>query len=175
MQVITTDFDGLLILEPQFFSDERGGFYESWREKDYKACGIKENFLQDNVSISNKNVLRGLHYQANQGQLITVVHGTIFDVVVDIRANSKTFKKYFAIELSNNKLQQIYMPPGFAHGFCVLSDFAVMNYKCTQYYDPSQEIGIIWNDPEIGILWPKKDYIISEKDKLYKVFNEIDS
>lgn len=164
LKVIKTNFDGLLILEPQIFTDDRGSFYESWKCTDYKDAGIKEDFIQDNVSISKKNVLRGLHYQKNQGQLVSVTHGKIFDVVVDIRPKSTTYKKYFSIELSANTPQQVYMSPGFAHGFCVLSDMAIVNYKCTQYYDPTQEEGIIWNDPYIGVEWPVKQATISPKD-----------
>lgn len=168
LKVTKTNFDGLFILEPCFFKDDRGGFYESWTEADYIDAGIKETFVQDNVSISKKNVLRGLHYQKDQGQLVTVVHGKIFDVAVDIRPKSKTFKKYFFIELSADVPQQLYMPPGFAHGFCVLSDLAIVNYKCTQYYDPKNEGGVIWNDPEIGIPWPLEKVFMSDKDKKFK-------
>jgi len=164
MKVIDTGFEGLILIEPKLFRDERGIFYESWRDANYQEIGIQEKFLQDNVSISKKNVLRGLHYQKNQGQLVTVVHGKIFDVAVDIRPGSKTYKKYFSIELDATEPKQLYMPPGFAHGFCVLSDIAIINYRCTQYYDATQEGGIIWNDPEIGIKWPVESPIISEKD-----------
>lgn len=171
MEIIPTSFEELFILKPKVFNDERGMFYESFRKKNYKEYGIKEEFVQDNISFSQKNVLRGLHYQNYQGQLITVIYGTIFDVLVDLRSMSKTFKKYFSIELSSDYVQQVYMPPGFAHGFCVLSDFAIISYKCTEYYDPLQEIGIIWNDAEIGIKWPIKNPIISMKDQKFKTIN----
>ena len=164
MKVIDTGFEGLILIEPKVFEDERGVFYESWRDADYQKIGIQEKFLQDNVSVSKKNVLRGLHYQKNQGQLVTVTHGKIFDVVVDIRPESKTYKKYFSIELNAVKPRQLYMSPGFAHGFCVLSGIAIINYKCTQYHNASREGGIIWNDPAIGIEWPIESLIISEKD-----------
>ncbi len=165
MKIIDTGFEGLILIEPMIFEDNRGNFYESWKDADYENIGIKEKFLQDNVSISKKNVLRGLHYQKNQGQLVTVIHGKILDVAVDIRPESKTYKKYFSIELDSTKPQQLYMPPGFAHGFCVLSDIAIINYKCTQYYDATQEGGIIWNDPELGIEWPSNiSFILSLKD-----------
>jgi len=167
MNIIATGFEGLILIEPKAYEDDRGVFYESWRDADYQKLGIQEKFLQDNVSISKKNVLRGMHYQKNQGQLVTVVHGKIFDVVVDIRPNLTTYKKYFSIELDVVKPQQLYMPPGFVHGFYVLSDVAIINYKCTQYYDPSQEGGIIWNDPTIGIGWPSGNKIIAEKDQLF--------
>lgn len=162
---INTSFDGLILLQPKTFKDPRGFFYESWKNEHYKEVGIEQDFLQDNISVSYKNVLRGLHIQKNQGQLVTVVHGKIFDVVVDVRANSKTFKQFFSIELDADQPKQLYMPPGFAHGFCVLSDEAIVHYKCTQYYNGQAEGGIIWNDPELGINWPGKDFVISERDK----------
>lgn len=168
MKVTKTTLDGLLLIEPKVHTDARGSFYESWREKDYQEVGIQERFVQDNFSISKKNVLRGMHYQSNQGQLVTVVSGIIYDVVVDIRKESKTYKKFYAISLDGDKPQQLYMPPGFAHGFCVLSEIAVINYKCTQYYDPSCEGGLMWNDPEIGIPWPIENPIISSKDLQYE-------
>ena len=167
MDIIATGFEGLILIEPKAYEDDRGVFYESWKEADYQKLGIQEKFLQDNVSISKKNVLRGMHYQKNQGQLVTVVHGKIFDAVVDIRPESETYKKYFSIELDAAHPQQLYMSLGFAHGFFVLSDVAIINYKCTQYYDPSQEGGIIWNDPTIGIGWPSGNKIITEKDQLF--------
>ncbi len=169
MKIIDTGLEGLILIEPKACQDDRGVFYESWRDADYQKVGIQEKFLQDNISFSKKNVLRGLHYQKNQGQLVTLVHGKIFDVAVDIRAESETYKKYFSIELDAAKPQQLYMSPGFAHGFCVLSDIAIINYKCTQYYDASQEGGIIWNDPAIGIEWPSGNKIIAEKDMAYKL------
>lgn len=164
MKVNTTHFEGLLLIEPKFFQDKRGCFFESWREKDNFGLEPTERFVQDNVSISRKNVLRGLHFQKNQGQLVSIVSGRVFDVVVDIRPTSKTYKKYYSITLDAEMPQQIYMPPGFAHGFCVLSDEAILHYKVTQIYDPSQEGGIAWNDPQLKISWPKAEYIISEKD-----------
>ena len=167
MKIIHTEFEGLLVIEPRFFADERGGFYESWRDADYKRYGILETFIQDNVSASKKSVLRGLHYQRDQGQLVTVAYGKVFDAVVDIRPNSASYGKYFSIELSADNPKQLYMPPGFAHGFCVLSDVAVINYKCSQYYNAQEEGGILWNDPSIGIDWPIDHPIISQKDQLF--------
>jgi dTDP-4-dehydrorhamnose 3,5-epimerase len=161
---IDTGFDGLLLLEPKTFKDARGFFYESWKNGDYKEAGIEELLLQDNVSISHKNVIRGLHIQKNQGQLVTVISGKIYDVVVDVRPESKTFKQFFSIELDADNPQQLYMQPGFAHGFCVLSDKAIVHYKCTQYYSAQDEGGILWNDPELGINWPGENFIISERD-----------
>lgn len=167
MKKIDTGFDGLILIEPTVYQDNRGFFYESWREADYLALGIQEKFLQDDFSFSKKNVLRGMHFSKKQGQLVTVVYGKIFDVVVDMRQTSPTFKKHFAMELNGAKPQQLYMSPGFAHGFCVLSEYAVINYKCTNYYDPIGDQGIAWNDPTIGINWPDLDFIISEKDQSY--------
>ncbi len=164
MKVIKTDFEGLLIFEPQIFHDERGFFYESWKKSDYGRYGIKETFVQDNISLSHKNVLRGLHYQKGQGQLVSVVNGHIFDVVVDIRPDSKTFKKNFTIELSSMNHKQIYMSPGFAHGFYVLSDQAIISYKCTQYYNQKTEGHLLWNDPQFNIMWPCAQPIINQKD-----------
>lgn len=156
---------GLLVITPTLHSDARGLFFESWRDTLYSDLGIEERFVQSNISVSRKGVLRGLHYQKDMGQLISIVEGIVYDVLVDIRPDSSTFKKYFSIELDAQKPQQIYMPPGFAHGFCVLSDVAIMHYKCTQYYKPNEEGRLRWDDPEIGIDWPLAgDYIISEND-----------
>lgn len=165
MKIIETNFQGLILIEPRTFQDERGMFYESWRCEDYQGAGINEIFLQDNVSFSKKNVLRGLHYQVNQGQLVTVTHGKIFDVAVDLRPHSETYKKSFSIELEGSSPKQLYMPPGFAHGFCVLSDYAVIHYKCTQHYNSTQEGGVIWNDRDIAIEWPScESFILSSRD-----------
>ncbi len=172
IELIDTGLEDLKLFKLQIFHDERGAFFESWRHKEYEKIGIKEKFVQDNVSFSRRGVLRGLHYQKNQGQLVTIGFGKIFDVVVDIRPDSKTYKKYFSIELNAQDPYQLYMPPGFAHGFCVLSNMAVVNYKCTQYYNASHEGGIIWNDPEIGIQWPTKEYNISTKDQSFRSLKE---
>jgi len=165
MKVTKTKFEELLIIEPSLYVDKRGSFYESWRKEDYKQIGIDQEFLQDDVSVSYKNVLRGLHLQKAQGKLVTVVYGKIFDVVVDLRATSKTYQQYFSIELSTENPKQLYVPPGFAHGFCVLSDITIMNYKCTQYYDASSEESFRWDDPRFNIDWPGNHFILSEKDK----------
>lgn len=164
MNVIQTGLEGLIILEPKTYCDERGLFYESWQSDRYKKLGIQETFVQDNVSISYKNVLRGMHYQKGQGQLVSVIQGKIFDVVIDIRQESLTYLKYFSIELSAEYPRQLYMSPGFAHGFYVVSDYVVMNYKCTQYYNKDTEGGLLWNDPALSILWPCSNPIVSEKD-----------
>ena len=162
------DIEGLMIFNLHKFEDVRGLFYEFWRSEDYKKQGIHEFFVQDNVSISKKNVLRGLHFQKNQAQLVTVTHGKIFDVVVDIRRESKTYGQYFSAVLDSENPKQIYMPPGFAHGFCVLSEIAIINYKCTQYYNKEDEGGIVWNDPYIAIKWPLHEPILSKRDASFK-------
>lgn len=173
MNIFHPPLKGLIVLEPRSYRDDRGVFYESWRSQNYHDYGIKETFVQDNVSISHKNVLRGLHSQKNMGQLVTVVLGTIWDVVVDIRSSSPTFGHHFSIELSGEAPKQLYMPPGFAHGFCVLTDRAIINYKCTEYYNPSHEGGVRWDDPDIGIQWPVKDPILSLKDQDFPYLKDL--
>ncbi len=164
MKVIRTAFEGLLLFEPTVHCDDRGIFYESWRATKYKELGISDSFVQDDISLSYKNVLRGMHYQKGQGKLVSVIQGVILDVVVDIRPESSTYLKYFSIELSSEFPRQLYISSGFAHGFYVLSDVVIINYKCTQYYNKAVEGGIFWNDPTLGIKWPCSDPIISEKD-----------
>lgn len=169
MKIITTALPEVKIIEPQAFADERGFILESFQLERYKEVGIKLPFVQDNLSHSKRGVLRGLHYQLKhpQGKLITVNHGKIFDVAVDIRRNSPTFGNWVGAILSAENHHQLYLPPGFAHGFYVLSKEADVLYKCTDYYDPNDEHGIIWNDNTIGIEWPLKgDPILSAKDKV---------
>lgn len=165
MNIIKTKLDGLLIIEPKVFGDERGFFYETYHEQRYKNAGIKESFVQDNRSRSTGNVLRGLHFQKRkpQGKLVTVTAGTVFDVAVDLREDSPTFGQYESIILSGDNRLQFYIPPGFAHGFCVLSDIADFQYKCTDFYDPTDEGGIIWNDNSININWPISEPNLSLK------------
>lgn len=167
MNIIKTKLDGLLIIEPKVFGDERGFFYETYHEQRYKNAGFKESFVQDNRSRSTGNVLRGLHFQKRkpQGKLVTVTAGTVFDVAVDLREDSPTFGQYESIILSGDNRLQFYIPPGFAHGFCVLSDIADFQYKCTDFYDPTDEGGIIWNDNSININWPISEPNLSLKDK----------
>lgn len=169
MKVSTCSLDGILIIEPVVYSDNRGFFLESFETERYKAIGIDEKFVQDNHSRSVKNVLRGLHFTKikPQAQLVTVIGGKVFDVVVDIRKASPTYGKWFGVELGDGGPRQVYMAHGFAHGFCVLSDVADLHYKVTQRYDPADEAGIIYNDPQIGIVWPVGNPIISDRDKLY--------
>jgi len=168
MKILREPLPGLVLIQPDVYGDERGFFLETWQQKRYKEIGIKEDFVQDNWSRSAKGVLRGLHFQQEnpQGKLVSVRTGKIFDVAVDIRKDSHTFGKWVGEELSDENHLQLYVPPGFAHGFCVLSDKADFVYKCTNYYSPDDEAGIIWNDATIGIEWPVQNPVVSEKDKL---------
>ena len=174
MQVSKTPIDGLLIIEPKIFADPRGMFYEVYSESRYEEHGIP-CFVQDNHSISKKGVVRGLHYQVNPGQskLVRVTRGEIFDVAVDIRKQSPTYGKWWGLSLSETNNFQLYIPIGFAHGFCVLSESAEVLYKCSDYYSPENERGILWNDPELAIDWPVKDPILSGKDAVYPLFSEL--
>jgi len=158
--------DGILLIEPAVYVDDRGFFLESFEKEKYWELGITEEFVQDNLSRSARNVLRGLHFTKKkpQAQILTVMRGKIFDVVVDIRKDSPTFGKWMGTELSDEGPRQIYMTHGFAHGFCVLSDYADLHYKVSQRYDPDDEGGLIWNDSDIGIRWPITSPIVSGKD-----------
>ncbi|EHH2567852.1 dTDP-4-dehydrorhamnose 3,5-epimerase [Vibrio parahaemolyticus] len=176
MKVIKTKLDGCVIIEPQVFSDERGFFLESFHEERYREkLGIQERFVQDNRSSSIRGVLRGLHFQKNkpQGKLVTVTKGEVFDVAVDLRPDSPTYGEYESIVLSDQNKYQFYLPPGFAHGFLVLSEQADFQYKCTDYYDPSDESGIIWNDETLNIEWPTEQPLISGKDEKQLSFIEV--
>jgi len=166
MKVSKCKLDGILLITPDIYSDERGFFLESFEQERYRELGIVEEFNQDNHSRSKKNVLRGLHFTKNkpQAQIVTVIRGRVFDVVVDIRKDSPTFGQWFGTELSDEGTRQIYMPHGFAHGFCVLSDWADLHYKVSQRYDPTDDGGLIWNDDQIKIDWPIKDPIVSKRD-----------
>ena len=170
IKVTTCEIEGLCVIEPTVFKDERGYFMETYNQNDFKEAGLDMVFVQDNQSMSTRGVLRGLHYQKQfpQGKLVRVVRGTVFDVAVDLRTGSKTYGKWFGVELSAENKKQFYIPEGFAHGFLVLSDEAEFVYKCTDFYHPGDEGGMAWNDPEIGIDWPFEEgveLIISEKDK----------
>lgn len=168
MEVIATNFAGVLLAEPKKYFDARGFFYESFRQSAYSELGTGE-FCQDNISYSTQGVLRGLHYQVKkpQAQLVTVVVGKIFDVVVDLRGGSETFGMSLGTELSDSGVGQIFMEGGFAHGFCVLSDFAVLHYKVTEEYDPSDEAGLLWCDEALAISWPVSAPIVSDRDAGY--------
>jgi len=174
MQVSKTPIDGLLIIEPKVFADSRGVFYEVYSESRYKEHGIPR-FVQDNHSVSKKGVLRGLHYQINseQDKLVRVTQGEIFDVAVDIRKQSPTYGRWWGLSLSETNNLQLYIPVGFAHGFCVSSESAEVLYKCSDYYSPEDERGILWSDPNLAIDWPIKDPILSEKDAVYPLFSEL--
>ena len=176
MKIIKTDLNDCVIIEPNVFNDDRGFFLETFRASRYQELlGIKDVFVQDNHSRSNKSVLRGLHFQKNnpQGKLVRVSLGRVFDVVVDIRKSSKTYGKWMGVVLSEENKKQVWVPPGFAHGFLVLSNVADFVYKCTDYYDPNDEFTVLWNDPDIGIKWPSDNVILSEKDQNGLRFSEI--
>ena len=176
MKVYNSIISGCKIIEPEVHGDGRGFFIETFHHERYqKAADINFNFVQDNHSRSSKNVLRGLHYQEKkpQGKLVRVVRGEVLDVAVDIRKDSKTYGKWDSVILSDKNKKQFWIPPGLAHGFLVLSEFADFEYKCTEYYDPKDEISIQWNDPKIGIQWPDENYKISEKDALAKSISSL--
>lgn len=177
MQVSKTTLPGVLIIEPVIHKDSRGFFKETFQIDAYKKAGVDFSFVQDNFSRSKKGTLRGLHFQSKhpQGKLVSCNFGKIFDVVVDINPLSDTFGKYFSIELSDLNNLQLWIPPGYAHGFCVLSDYADFQYKCTDFYVPEYDTGIVWNDPDINIMWPIKDPIISDKDQKLPSFKSIQS
>ena len=177
MKVEKTFIPGLLVIEPDFFPDNRGFFFESFNREKYASFGIELQFIQDNLSKSAKNTVRGLHYQAGehaQGKLCQVITGAVLDVAVDIRFGSPTFGKHFSVELSGENHKQIWIPPGFAHGFSVLTDEAIFSYKCTAKYDKPSERSIIYNDPVLGIEWKVDSPIVSDKDLKAKTFAEIE-
>ncbi len=167
MRVVATEIPGVLIVEPHVYYDGRGFFLETFHADRYRACGIDGPFVQDNHSRSAGGTLRGLHLQLQrpQGKLIRVVEGEIYDIAVDVRRGSSTFGRWVAITLSAENFKQCYIPAGFAHGFCVLSPVAQVEYKCTDVYDRASEIGIAWNDPELAIPWPIADPMLSERDR----------
>ena len=172
MNIFDTKIPELLILEPRVFEDDRGWFMESFNQKNFTTIlnerGFEApNFVQDNHSRSQRGVLRGLHFQRTrpQGKLISVSRGSVFDVIVDINPQSATFGEYVALELNDENHLQMWIPAGYAHGFCVLSDVADLHYKCTDFYDPEDEGGLIWNDPDVNIAWPLDNPLLSEKDQ----------
>jgi len=180
MNVIKTDFPGLMIVEPRIFGDDRGYFFESYNAKLMSDAGIQTVFMQDNQSLSKYGVIRGLHFQRNpfsQTKLVSALEGTIYDVALDLRKGSPTFGKWFGLELSSVNKRQVYIPQGFAHGFSVLSQRAIIHYKCDNFYNPQSEGGVLYNDPALGIDW-KVDatkVFISEKDKLLPTFEQIET
>jgi dTDP-4-dehydrorhamnose 3,5-epimerase len=166
MNVKPGTMQGLVVIEPKVFGDPRGFFMESWNLRKYQEAGVGVTFVQDNISVSKRGALRGLHFQNPnpQGKLVSVLQGEVLDVVVDLRLNSPTFGRWEAVALSSENKLQFYVPPGFAHGFVVLSDTAMFHYKCTEFYSPKDELTLLWNDPALGIEWPVKDPVVSEKD-----------
>ncbi len=174
MNVIPTSLEGVLTIEPKVFRDQRGFFMETYHREKYRQFGIDRVFVQDNLSYSAKGTLRGLHYQITkpQAKLVQVMKGEVFDVAVDIRPGSPTFGKWTGVYLSAENCRQLFIPEGFAHGFCVLSDDAIFCYKCSEFYAPQDEGGILWSDPDIGIEWLIEDPIVSEKDARYPRLRE---
>jgi dTDP-4-dehydrorhamnose 3,5-epimerase len=166
MKVIKTKLEGVVIIEPTVFGDDRGFFLENYNQQRYAEAGIHASFVQDNHSRSGRGVLRGLHFQKTkpQGKLLRVTHGEVFDVAVDINPESTTYMQWVGVNLSAQNHTQIYVPPGYAHGFVVLSEFADFQYKCTEFYDPTDESGILWSDTQLGITWPIASPQLSDKD-----------
>lgn len=174
MELIETGIKGLLLISPKVFKDERGYFFESFNKEKFQSIGVTEEFTQDNQSLSNKGIIRGMHFQSPphaQGKLVRVIKGSVQDVVVDIRKNSTTYGKHYSVELTEDNFLMLYIPPGFAHGFATLEDNTIFSYKCTDTYHPETEGGLAWNDREFGIEWKISDPILSEKDKKYLPFS----
>lgn len=172
IKVTPCEIEGLYVIEPKVFGDERGYFVETYNKQEFSEFGLDMEFVQDNQSMSRKGVLRGLHFQKKfpQGKLVRVLSGEVFDVAVDIRKGSETYGKWVGVVLSDENKKQFYVPEGFAHGYLVLSETAVFAYKCTEFYHPEDEDGIQWDDPDIGIEWPLEEgmqVILSEKDKVH--------
>jgi len=177
IKVTTCDIEGLYVIEPTVFKDERGYFMETYNQNDFKEAGLNMTFVQDNQSMSVKGVLRGLHFQKQypQGKLVRVIKGEVFDVGVDLRADSPTYGKWYGEILSAENKKQLYIPPKFAHGFVVLSDEAEFVYKCTEFYHGEDEGGIMWNDPDIAVEWPLDgidEITLSDKDKVWSGISE---
>lgn len=175
MKVFETELEGVLVLEPRVFPDDRGHFLEVWHEARYGDVGVDASFVQDNASLSKPGVLRGLHVQNPhpQGKLVSVLHGEVFDVAVDLRAGSSTFGRWVGRNLSSENNRQLYVPEGFAHGFVVLGGNALVTYKCTEFYRPESELTLRWDDPELDIEWPVEEPILSEKDAAGLALREI--
>jgi dTDP-4-dehydrorhamnose 3,5-epimerase len=175
LQIIETSLPGVLIIEPRVFNDPRGFFMETYRQNALAEAGVRENFVQDNHSHSSRGVLRGLHYQLRQPQakLCRVAQGEVLDIAVDVRLGSPTFGKWVSVLLSGENHRQIFIPKGFAHGFVVRSETADFLYKCSDYFNASDDRGVLWNDPAIGIDWQIEDPVISDKDKRYLPLAEI--
>ncbi len=175
MQVETIFIDGPLVITPKVFKDPRGYFMESYNKQSYSNIGIDEDYVQDNQSLSEKGILRGLHFQAppfDQGKLVRVIKGAVLDVIVDIRKNSPTYGKHYAIELTEENFKTFWVPSGFAHGFTTLADQTIFSYKCTNYYNQASEGGLMWNDPDLGIDWGIQNPILSDKDTKNALFKD---
>jgi len=178
MQITKATIPEVLLIKPKVFGDARGFFLETYNKERYTAAGFPDvDFVQDNHSRSSKGVLRGLHFQLNnpQGKLVQVATGSVFDVAVDIRVGSPSFGQWYGCVLSEENHHQLWVPPKFAHGFCVLSERADFVYKCTDYYNPEDEVGVLWSDPEIGIDWPLNTPLLSSKDQKYACLSEVDT
>ncbi|MBY0245251.1 MAG: dTDP-4-dehydrorhamnose 3,5-epimerase [Sphingobacteriaceae bacterium] len=178
MNITKTSIEGLLVIEPKIWNDSRGYFYESYSQKVMSEMGVNAPFVQDNQSLSQKGTLRGLHAQAapfEQGKLVRVLQGSVLDVAVDIRKKSDTYGQHFAIELSAENHKQLWIPPGFLHGFLTLENNTIFTYKVTNYYDKNSEIGVIYNDPKLNINWDTQDVLISDKDLILPSFEEFKS
>jgi dTDP-4-dehydrorhamnose 3,5-epimerase len=176
MIVTPTPLPGVLVVDPQVFGDSRGFFVETWQEARYRDAGIGLPFVQDNVSFSRRGVLRGLHLQhpGDQAKLVTVLEGEVFDVAVDVRIGSPHFGKSTSVTLSGANKRQLFIPRGFAHGFCVTSETALFMYKCSDLYSPGTELGILYSDPDLGIAWPISDPTVSDKDGRYPRLRDVD-
>ena len=175
MKLIKTAIDEIVIIEPAVFADDRGSFLETYQLNRYKEAGITTDFVQDNLSYSSKGTIRGLHYQLpnSQAKLVQVISGEVYDVAVDIRRGSPTFGQYISTILSEMNKRQLYIPDGFAHGFCVISDTAIFAYKCSNFYSSESEKGLIWSDTEIAIDWPQKNPLLSNKDSQYPCLKDV--
>ena len=175
MKVTQTILEGVVAIEPRVFGDARGYFLETWHRERYAEAGVARDFVQDNLSRSQRGILRGLHLQHPyaQGKLVQVFEGDVFDVAVDVRVGSPTFGKWVGQHLSGENKRQLYIPPGFAHGFCVMSEQALLGYKCTELYHPETELSIAWNDEALAIDWPVKDPTLSAKDQAGLRLNDI--
>ena len=175
MRVTPLDLPEVLLIEPKVFGDHRGYFLETWQAERYRNAGMTLPFVQDNLSLSRRGILRGLHFQNPhaQGKLVSVLRGQVFDVAVDIRVGSPRFGKSIGVLLSEDDKRQLFVPPGFAHGFLVTSDEAVFCYKCTDLYHPETEATLLWNDPSLGIAWPNGDVTLSEKDSKGQLLQDI--
>ena len=180
IKVTKLDIEGLCIIEPSVHGDSRGYFMETYNQRDMEEAGLSMKFVQDNQSMSRKGVLRGLHYQKNfpQGKFVRVVRGAVYDVAVDLRRDSKTYGKWYGVELSAENKKQFYIPEGFAHGFLVLSDEAEFCYKVTDFWHPNDEGGLLWNDPDIGVEWPLEgidEILLSDKDRVNPTFAQLNA